>query len=156
MIDTLQNQMKEKSLEVEGTEAGVDGEGVNLSDDAGSDSMEVELHEESDGMDEKFNIVAENKENCDVNAEILKAGKNDKDIVKPSNDTKARRVSKRKKASSGDGMLLTKSPVKPDAVAGDIEVGSAKAEVPGDTEHHETAKPAKPKRKYVRKKAEAH
>ncbi|KAI3467813.1 hypothetical protein Pfo_024476 [Paulownia fortunei] len=153
VIESLQNQMKEESLEAEGTEDGVDKEGVDLSDDADNESMDVDMHEESDGMDEKFNIVAENKENRDVNAEILKAGKDDKSSVKPSNDTKPQRVFKRKKACITDGVLLTKSPVKPDAVAGDIEVGGAGAGVSDGKEYHETAKADKPKRTYTRKKA---
>lgn len=50
--------------------------------------------------DNQCDIVAENKENCDVNAEVLKVDKNDK----PSN-TKPQRVSKRKKPcnAAGDG-----------------------------------------------------
>lgn len=47
--------------------------------------------------DNQSDIVAENKENCDVNAEVLKVDKNDK----PSNDTKPQRVSKRKKPCNG-------------------------------------------------------
>lgn len=54
---------------------------------------------DSTHMDNQSDIVAENKENCDVNAEVLKVDKNDK----PSNDTKGQRVSKRKKPCNGAG-----------------------------------------------------
>lgn len=150
--------MKEESLEAEGIHGG-DREGVDLSDDADNGSMDVDMNKESDGMDEKFNTGAENKENCDVNAEILKAGKDDKLTVKQSTDTKPQRVSKRKNACSGDGMLPTKSPVKPVAVSGDMEVAGAGAGagagVSDCKEFHETAKADKPKRTYLRKRAGA-
>lgn len=154
VIESLQNQMKEESLEAEGIDGG-DREGVDLSDDADNGSMDVDINKESDGMDEKFNTVAENKENCDVNAEILKAGKDDKLTVKQSTETKRQRVSKRKNACSGDGMLPTKSPVKPVAVSGEIEVAGAGAGVSDCKEFHEAAKADKPKRTYLRKRAGA-
>ncbi|KAK4413485.1 E3 ubiquitin-protein ligase ORTHRUS 2 [Sesamum alatum] len=194
VIESLQNQMKEESLETEGIDSGdregVDGsdgagedvdvsddagegvdvsddagegvdvsddagEGVDVSDDADNGSMDVDMNKESDGMDEKFNTVAENKENCDVNAEVLKAGNDDKVAVKQSTDAKPQRVSRRKKGS-GDGMSPTKSPVKPVAVSGDIEVADAGtgAGVSDCKEFHETAKADIPKRT-LRKRAGA-
>ncbi|XP_011086888.1 E3 ubiquitin-protein ligase ORTHRUS 2 [Sesamum indicum] len=153
VIESLQNQMKEESLETEGIDSG-DREGVDISDDADNGSMDVDMNKESDGMDEKSYTVAENKENCDVNAEVLKAGKDDKVAVKQSTDTKPQRVSRRKKGS-GDGMLPTKSTVKPVAVSGDVEVAGAGAGVSECKESHETAKPEKPKRTYLRKRAGA-
>ncbi|KAK6139128.1 hypothetical protein DH2020_027130 [Rehmannia glutinosa] len=166
VIESLQNQMKEESVEAEGIEVSVDGKGANLSDDADNESMDEDMHEESDNESvdvnaheesdvtgEKLDIVAQNKENCDVNAEIPKAGKHDKGNVEPSNDTKPQRVSKRKKANNADGMLLTKSPVKPDAVADVMEDGGAGAEVSDGKECNETAKADKPKRTYKRSKA---
>lgn len=108
VIETLQDQMEEeKAKETE------DGQSVNSSENADSESTEMEVQEDADSMDETPDTVAENKENCDVNAEIPKEDKKDK----PSN-TKAVLVSKRRKLSKDGGK------------AGDS----------GGTEDHETAK----------------
>ncbi|KAL0421642.1 UNVERIFIED_CONTAM: E3 ubiquitin-protein ligase ORTHRUS 2 [Sesamum latifolium] len=158
VIESLQNQMKEESMETEGIDSGDRG-GVEISDDADNGSMDVDLNKESDGMDEKSNTVAENKENCDVNAEVQKAGKDDKVAVKKSTDAKPQRVSRRKKGS-GDGMSPTKSTVKPVAVSGEVEVAGGDAGAgagvgAGASECKEFHETAKPKRTYLRKRAGA-
>ncbi|KAL0385269.1 UNVERIFIED_CONTAM: E3 ubiquitin-protein ligase ORTHRUS 2 [Sesamum radiatum] len=148
VIESLQNQMKEESMETEGIDSG-DREGVDISDDADNGSMDVNMNKESDGMDEKSNTVAENKENCDVNAEVLEAGKDDKVAVKKSSDAKPQRASRRKKGS-GDGMSPAKSPVKPVAVSGEVEVAGGDAGAGAGV-----SETAKPKRTYLRKRAGA-
>ncbi|GFP83061.1 E3 ubiquitin-protein ligase orthrus 2 [Phtheirospermum japonicum] len=66
VIESLQNQMKEESVEDEGPEDSVDGTGANSNDDADNESTDDVMHEESDVMVE---IVAENKESCDLKAD---------------------------------------------------------------------------------------
>ncbi|XP_042061647.1 uncharacterized protein LOC121805736 [Salvia splendens] len=49
----------------------------------GEESTEVNVQESADSMDETPDFVAENKENCDVNAESMKGTR----LRKPSNDS---------------------------------------------------------------------
>ncbi|KAL3655907.1 E3 ubiquitin-protein ligase ORTHRUS 2 [Castilleja foliolosa] len=66
VIESLQNQMKEESVEDEGPEDSVDGAGANSNDDANNESTDDVVQDESDVMVE---IVAENKENGDLKAD---------------------------------------------------------------------------------------
>ncbi|KAH6837848.1 Zinc finger RING family protein [Perilla frutescens var. hirtella] len=93
VIETLQNQMEEESSKAKEAEDGVDVQSVNSSDNASSESTNTDMQEDGDSMNEQSDSAAEDKENCDVNAEIQKVDKSDT----PPNGTKARRVTKRKK-----------------------------------------------------------
>ncbi|XP_047974159.1 E3 ubiquitin-protein ligase ORTHRUS 2-like [Salvia hispanica] len=94
---------KRRKLSNDGAEA---GEADGAKDDEvgkpgrladGEESTEVNVQESADSMDETPDFVAENKENCDVNAESLKGDK----AEKPSNDSIVLPASPQKKPDAG-------------------------------------------------------
>ncbi|KAL8038082.1 hypothetical protein ABFX02_11G080600 [Erythranthe guttata] len=100
VIESLQDQMKEESLEAE-TVVEEKSDSLSSNDAEDGASMDVDTNEDS--------VDAENKENRDVNAEIVKPkpkpkpkpskGKK-KGSVKTPDDTPTRRVSKRNKVAA--------------------------------------------------------
>ncbi|KAG8365791.1 hypothetical protein BUALT_Bualt17G0008500 [Buddleja alternifolia] len=105
VIESLQNEMKEKSCETEGSENGSAVEGADADSHATTGNTDVEMQEASDGTDEKSNIVAENENKCDGNAEIVKAdeGSVKEESVETAKAAKPKRSYTRKKAGGGEG-----------------------------------------------------